>query len=196
MLRKIIFTLIIGFASFYGVFGASGQVSAINVTRDIERKLNVTPEQRRIGAGIFKNVTLACFEYGQCTLCDILIVLIEVSNIILRLFAILALIFFLWGAGYLVLSSGNEQMINKGKGIIRATIIGSIIVLVSWQIMSFIVITIANGSIFEEDQEPVQNNPITGWYAVAEKCGDQNFIDSFADDKATQDFVRDALQGE
>ncbi len=58
---------------------------------ELERKEKLRQES---GAGIFNGVSVACFEYGQCSLCDILIVLIEISNIILRVFAVVALLFF------------------------------------------------------------------------------------------------------
>ena len=119
--------------------------------------------------GIFANLSEDCFEKGTCNLCDILGVLINISNTILRLFAVLAVIFFIWGAGYLMISSGNEQLVTKGKGIIKATIVGTIIVLVSWQLMAFVVMVLANQNIFEnEDQR--SRNPIKAWYNVAETC--------------------------
>lgn len=122
------------------------------------------------GAGIFNGVSQACFEYGQCSLCDILIVLIEISNIILRVFAIVALLFFMYGAGYLLLSSGNEGMISKGKGIIRATIVGTIVVLVAWQLIAIIVTIIANGNAFDDQNQINSINPIANWYNVASRC--------------------------
>lgn len=139
----------------------------------LQEGLNETPESRQISAGVFGGVTIACFEYGQCTFCDILIVLITISDIILRLFAILALIFFIWGAGYLMLSSGNETLVKKGKDIIKATVIGSVIVLVAWQLMSFIVIFLANGNIFDEGDK-ITKNPVAGWYKVAQSCSKNN----------------------
>lgn len=130
------------------------------------------------GAGVMKGVTTACFEYGQCTICDMLIVFIEVSNIILSLFAIVALVFFVYGAGYLMFSSGNESMVTKGKDAIKATIIGAIIVLVAWQLMAYITIIIANGNVFSKkaDGELVSTNPIVGWYNVADRCSSDQLL--------------------
>lgn len=138
-----------------------------NILGDISEGLG---ETKKKDAGVFKGVTVACFDYGQCTLCDILVVLIEISNIILRLFVIIALVFFIYGAGYLMFSSGNESMVTKGKGIIRATIIGSVIVMIAWQLIAYIAIVLANGSIFAEKDHVNSANPVAGWYEVASKC--------------------------
>lgn len=125
-------------------------------------------------AGIFAGVTEACWESGQCTLCDLLAVFITVANIILRVFAVLATVFFIYGAGYLMLSSGNEEWVSKGKSVMRATIVGSLIVLLAWQIMNFVIILFANQSIFIKDpeQKSVPLSPL-GWYQVAEQCKQQ-----------------------
>ena len=118
--------------------------------------------------GIFSNLSEQCYSRGSCTLCDVLVVLINISNTILRFFAVIAVIFFIWGAGHLMISSGNEQMVTKGKGIIKATIVGTIIVLASWQIMALVVMVLANENIFEPDTK--SKNPIATWYEVAERC--------------------------
>lgn len=121
------------------------------------------------GKGIFANLSKDCFEKGTCNLCDILGTFINISNTILRFFAVLAVIFFIYGAGYLMISSGNDQMVTKGKGIIKATIVGTIIVLISWQLMAFVVMVLANQNIFEKEKK--SNNPVSAWYDVADRCG-------------------------
>jgi hypothetical protein len=161
------------FVSYDTVLAAGEEDAYEDLLGQIDKGL-VTRQTTK--AGILKGVTTACFEYGQCTVCDMLIVFIEVSNVILLLFAILALLFFVYGAGYLMFSSGNEQMVTKGKGVIKATIIGSVIVLIAWQLMAYVTIILANGSVFDgtEDGGLTTPNPVAGWYNVASRCGSEN----------------------
>jgi hypothetical protein len=128
-------------------------------------------------AGIFDGVSLACWEYGQCNLCEILVVFINVANGILTIVAILALVFFIWGAGYLMLSQGNEEMVSKGKGIIRATIVGTIIVFIAWQLMNTVVLVVANQSIFAPQDNPETWSPLA-WYSIADRCVSTSTDDS------------------
>lgn len=123
---------------------------------------------------LFTGVTRSCWDEGTCTLCDILVVFINIADGILKLFAILASVFFVWGAGNMMMSSGNTKMIEKGKGIIRATIIGSIIVLFAWQLMNVVVYVLVSESLFKTEQAKTaaeaKYSPLA-WYNVADWCG-------------------------
>ncbi len=61
-------------------------------------------------------------------------------------------------------------MITKGKGVIRATIVGSVIVLVAWQLIAIIVTLVANGNAFNKEQQIDGINPVANWYNVANRC--------------------------
>lgn len=117
-------------------------------------------------AGVFKDVSKDCACKGTCTLCDILTVGITITNMILSVMAILAVLFFVYGAGYMVLSQGNSGMVEKGKGILRATIMGTVVVLVAWQLMANVVVLVVNRTILETPEL----NQITGWFNVANTC--------------------------
>lgn len=115
---------------------------------------------------------MECWKNGTCNICDGLIVFINVANGILGLLAIVAVVFFVYGAGHLALSSGNENYVHKGKEAIKAAIIGTIIVLGAWQIMAIVVMIIAN-----QNGELINNpsrNPIVNWYTVAGECAKSN----------------------
>ncbi len=133
-------------------------------------KAKFTTESRDAG-GLFKGVTIACWHEGSCTLCDGLVVFINVANGILRLLAIVAVLFFVYGAGLLVLSQGNEDLVSKGKGALKATVIGTIIVLVAWQVMSLVVFFIASNSIggTNEKDKAGLSGPLN-WYNAATLC--------------------------
>lgn len=139
-----------------------------------ENPAKYTTASQDAGA-LFKGVTVACWHEGSCTLCDAMLVLINVADGILRLLAIVGVLFFVYGAGLLVLSQGNEDMISKGKSSLKATIFGTVVVLVGWQVMSlvvyFVVLNSINPSVGKVGQKQ-QFNPtdILNWYNVAERC--------------------------
>lgn len=75
----------------------------------------------------------------------------------------------------MMMSSGNTQMIEKGKGIIKATIIGSLIVLFAWQLMNVVVVVLVQQDDLFKTQEAkvgaeMRYSPLA-WYNVAEWCG-------------------------
>jgi len=117
--------------------------------------------------GLLSGVTLQCLTVGSCTACDILVVFINVANVILAVLGGLATVFFLYGAGTLMLSGGNQQSIEKGKTIIKSVIVGTLIVLASWQVMSVVTSLIVNQTTETKDREV---NPIFGWYEIAKTC--------------------------
>jgi hypothetical protein len=130
-------------------------------------------------AGIFSGVTTKCWQQGTCNFCDGLVVFINVANFILALLAIVAVIFFVYGAGHLALSSGNENYVHKGKEAIKASIIGTLIVLGAWQIMAIVVLVMANQNegLFTSTQQGTaggagaESNWVRNWYTVAQRCG-------------------------
>lgn len=123
--------------------------------------------------GLFSGVTIACWQRGTCTLCDGLLVFVNIANTILRFLAIVATIFFVYGAGLMMLSQGNEDWVSRGKAAMKATIVGVIITLIAWQLMSVIVFVLANQqqSAFGDTRPQGTYNPLTSWYTVAEQCG-------------------------
>lgn len=129
----------------------------------------LSPAER---AGLFSGVSTKCWESGSCNFCDGLIVFINAANAILALLAIVAVIFFVYGAGHLALSSGNENLVHKGKEAIKASIIGTLIVLGAWQIMAIVVMVMTNKN-SELVNSPQQNqvNWVKNWYTAAQWCG-------------------------
>lgn len=122
-------------------------------------------------AGVLSGVTASCYSCGTCDACDILTVLITLADFILKTFAILAAIFFVYGAGWLMMSSGNDEYVKRGKDAIRASIIGSIIVLMAFQITSLVMMLLVNRTVFEGQDGGVSGTDIIrGWYAVADTC--------------------------
>jgi hypothetical protein len=167
--------LIASFALFVLVFvvGASAVIAqgadeAILKSKNTEEKFNTVSRE---AGGLFQGVTVACWGEGSCTLCDGLIVFINVANGILRLLAIVAVLYFVYGAALLVLSQGNEDLVSRGKGALKATIVGTVIVLVAWQVMALVVFFLASNSITNgaRNQTP-ELKRILEWYNVANIC--------------------------
>lgn len=77
------------------------------------------------------------YRQGSYQLSDVLVLIIRVSDLILRFVGSLALLFFIYGGLMFLLSSGNKEQVSKAKGIVKAAVIGLIIVFTSFIIISF-----------------------------------------------------------
>ena len=168
-IKKVLAALILSLVLFLVAAPVMAGKHTIDIAIEKATKFDSTAV-KNVGP-IFDGVTTSCYVVGSCSLCDILIVFVNIANIILRLFAIIGVVMLILGAGFMMLSSGNAERLNKGKTIMKASIIGSLIVLGAWQIMSVVVLLIADQSIFKE--QGVSNggfNPITDWFTIADKC--------------------------
>src|SRR3989338_3612691 len=65
---------------------------------------------------VFEGVSIACYRDGSCNLCDIMVVLVNVADLLLKGLGIVAVIFLVYGAGWMMLSFGNQERVTKGKG--------------------------------------------------------------------------------
>lgn len=68
---------------------------------------------------------------------DFVLMAVNISSLILRVVGSLALLFFVYGGLTLMLSGGNTEQVKKGQGIIKAAVIGLIIVFASFIIIKF-----------------------------------------------------------
>ncbi len=84
------------------------------------------------------NVESSGYRKGDYQLSDLVILIITASNLILRFVGSLALLFFIYGGIMFLISSGNTEQVTKAKGIIKAAVIGLIIVFASFVIISFV----------------------------------------------------------
>ena len=73
-----------------------------------------------------------------CTLNDFIRIAVNVSQIILGLTGSLALLAFIYGGFVFLLSGGSAQNVEKGKGILKAAVIGLVIVFASYMIIQFV----------------------------------------------------------
>ena len=77
------------------------------------------------------------YRQGNYELNDMVLLIIRASDLILRFVGSLALLFFIYGGIMFLLSSGNKEQVSKASGIIKAAVIGLIIVFASFIIISF-----------------------------------------------------------
>lgn len=78
------------------------------------------------------------YRTGDYELNDIIIIVVRISELILRLVGSLALLFFIYGGVMFLISSGNKEQISKAKGILKASAIGLIIVFASFVIIQLV----------------------------------------------------------
>jgi len=101
---------------------------------------------------LLAEVSPECREKGDCSLNDILRIVVSVSKLILRLVGVLALIFFIVGGIIWITSAGNPEQVKKGKKILVGTLIGLLIVFFAWQVVNLIVCGLSRGAIAESCQ--------------------------------------------
>ncbi len=84
------------------------------------------------------NIAPNGYRTGNYKLNDFIELVIRASDLILRFVGSLALLFFIYGGLMFLLSSGSTEQVSKAKGIIKAAVIGLILVFVSFLIISFV----------------------------------------------------------
>jgi len=75
----------------------------------------------------------------DCNLTDFQNTIVNVSKIILGLSGSLALLMFVYGGFTWLISSGNKEMVSKGKNIIVAAVIGLFIVFIAFTAVEFMI---------------------------------------------------------
>ena len=112
----------------------------------------------------------ACREYcGDYTLNDAVSVFITISQLILGLTGSIALLAFIVGGVMFLISSGNKNLIEKGKSTILGAVIGLVIVFTSYMIIGFLLTSfdVAGaknwykiGGLLDQPPIPTNNSPI------------------------------------
>jgi hypothetical protein len=78
------------------------------------------------------------FEDGADAGAPILLFILDIINFITRLIGTIAMVLIILGGLMMIASEGDENRIQKGKGILEAAIIGLIISLFSYVIVRFV----------------------------------------------------------
>lgn len=88
-----------------------------------------------------------CTATGDCTLCDMVNVAINIGKFILAISGSFLLLFFIYGGFRMLISGGNPNEVKKGKDIIINALIGLAIVFLAYLIVAFILVVLSGGAI-------------------------------------------------
>jgi hypothetical protein len=143
------------FILVFGLFLSIGQIARADDTTVLQG----TGTSSMKSCGECKNPTTAeCKQYcGAYQINDFIVIAVKVVNIILGVVGSLALLMFIYGGGYMLLSAGNKERVQKGRSIIINAVIGLVIVFTSYLIIQFVMSSL--GAFNEEgDKLNINNN--------------------------------------
>jgi len=80
-----------------------------------------------------------------CTYCDFLVLVQNVIKFLMEISISVSVIFIIYGAVMLMISSGSPEKAKKAKATITSAIFGLVIVLGSWLIINTIIAVLAGG---------------------------------------------------
>lgn len=89
----------------------------------------------------------ACTTTGDCSLCDLVNVAINIGKFILAITGSLLLFFFIYGGFWMLISGGDSNKVKKGKDIIINSLIGLVIIFSAYLIVAFIMVVLSGGTI-------------------------------------------------
>ena len=115
--------------------------SALPVSAQTPFTCDIKNETRKAG-GFFKNASSCCIVIGECSAEDFAKVAFEIARIVFAAAGVAALIFFIVGGIFMLVSGGNQTYIARGKLILRSAVIGIVIIFLSWIIVNLIVVAI------------------------------------------------------
>lgn len=95
-----------------------------------------------------------CRDTGDCTVRDIIQVLVNVSVFILAIVGSLVLLMFIYGGLTWIISDGRESMITRGRQTLVGAVIGLVIVLGSYALIALVI------SILKYGQPPADGQNI------------------------------------
>jgi len=90
-------------------------------------------------ANLMENI--ACAGDGKCTPDDFFRLAVNVAKWIFGITGSLALGAFVIGGAMFLVSSGNSDMVNKGKQVLTGAVIGLVVVFTSWLVVGFVMTT-------------------------------------------------------
>jgi hypothetical protein len=83
-----------------------------------------------------------CGVSRDCTICDIFILIRDIFNFALGLLAALAVLSIVIGGVYVLTSAGNSGRLSEGYGIITNAVIGLLLVMASFLLFSFVLVSL------------------------------------------------------
>lgn len=93
-----------------------------------------------------------CIQGGRCHLCDLLQMVINISELLFGILGALSLAFFVYGGIWLIISTGNQERVSTGKKIIGGSITGIIIVFSAFVAVNFVMWSLIKGADVEKPE--------------------------------------------
>lgn len=106
-----------------------------------------------------------CAESGNCFLCDFLIGFANIATWLLSILGSVALLFFIYGGVVWLTAAGNEEKIKSGRGVLVNTVVGVVIVMASWAIINFTIISLVGAPTPTQPAKIFSTQP---WYQYCE----------------------------
>lgn len=103
-----------------------------------------TCAESEVGA-FMKGITQECGNFGNCSICDILLVFANTGNFVIGIVGSLVLLMYVIGGFYWLTSHGDSGKVTKGKEFLKISTTGLVIVLVAYAAIHTIIETIAPG---------------------------------------------------
>lgn len=107
----------------------------------------------------------SCAESGNCGLCDFLIGFANIATWLLSILGSVALLFFIYGGVVWLTAAGNEEKIKSGRSILVNTVVGVVIVMASWAIINFTIISLVGAPTPTQPAKIFSTQP---WYQYCE----------------------------
>ncbi|MFH1112258.1 MAG: pilin [Patescibacteria group bacterium] len=132
-----------------------------------------------ISKGIVGNLSPACQESGTCGFCDWIDLFMILQKVILSLFGGLAVVLMIWAGQGLITAAGNEEKIKQAKNLMLSTVIGIVMVLAGYFLVSLVIGILLRPA----NADPKQGLPVTifgvNWSnAYCRDMGDPKYCES------------------
>ena len=95
------------------------------------------------GGGLLDSIT--CIRTGNCTICDLVQIVVNFGMFLLGIVGAVTLLFFVYGGFLMLVSGGKMDMVDKGKKILINSVIGLTLVLFAYSGTAFIVNIVSGG---------------------------------------------------
>lgn len=100
---------------------------------------------------VWLGIPSQCLECGNCSLCDIMNVAINIGKFVIGIIGSIIFVYFIYGGIVMLTSGGDSTKINKGKSILINSVIGLAIVMFAYFFVFIIVLVASGGNVKAED---------------------------------------------
>lgn len=119
------------------------------------------PENAKKAGTMFNNDIKRLKDLGFCredisipcnyTLCDAVQLFINITRLLMGVIGGIVLLFFMYAALLFITAQGSSEQITKARKVMRSAVTGLIIVMVSYQLVGYILLIILNKNLLSDD---------------------------------------------